>query len=750
MATRTVSRTDLVGVTSLSFIRPQIVSFNITKTKPLTQLYAFFDGTPVDQFITPSGGVLGGSITTDAAGAISGTFSVPAFTFNTGERILRFQDEQNFEINNIAGNTVGSASAKFTANGLKQTFQTTVTNITDVIVTITNIIFEPQPATQVFTTPSPIFTAGPSPAPGGAFLDEEGNPTNVGDPLAQTFFTYGVTGGCFLTKLDIWFQSKDSSLPVTLEIRNVVNGYPGPNLVSKWSSVTLPPSAVNISNNSSVSTTFTFTRPIYLQENKDYCFVLLANSNKYNVWTSKFGDESVENGTTIFEQPYIGSLFKSENNITWTAEQTEDIKFKIYKADFDISTPYTFTSKVNAPPILIRGSVLSVTSGSAVVSANLTFQHGYKTGDKILLSGVPNATYRGISESVLSNPTGFTITVISPYSFTFNAGVNATSTGTMHYSGILNYVDIDNAGTGYVAPVATVSGGGASTQATLSLTVVGGKISGVTVLTQGVGYISQPTITITDVSGSGGVLTGIADSIFSTAFNRKFQNLIPVVFAQTPPSTNISNLIKTSDENYVVGLHENADINVSTNIGKPAIIATQLTDVLSFGGNPSTEIITTLTSGNTNVSPMIDLAEKPRLLLQNYLINNNSNSASELTPSSGTSYSRYLSRITTIETVSTGVRVIVSAASIQSNSFEVFFRTSLTSNNSNHKSGNWVKLSCDTDTNLSVSDKEFKDYLFYKDSISPFDAYDLKIVLYSDNAYTYPTIDNYRSVILAT
>lgn len=749
MATRTVSRIDLVGITSLSFIRPQVVTFNITKTKPLTQLFAFFDGTPVDKYITSSGGVMGASIVTDAAGSVSGTFTIPALTFNTGERILRFQDERNFEVNNIAGNAIGSASGKFTANGFKHTYQTTTTNITDVIITISNTVFDSPPAAQVFSRPSPQPTPQ-TPAPIGSFLDEFGEPTDVGDPLAQTFFTYGVTGGCFVTKIDIWFQSKDSALPVTLEIRNVVNGYPGPNLISKWSTVSLPPSAVNISNNSSLSTTFAFTRPIYLQENKDYCFVLMANSNKYNVWTSKFGDESVETGNTIFEQPYIGSLFKSENNITWTAEQTEDIKFKIYRADFDISTPYAFTSKVNAPPILLRGSVMSVTTGSAVVVVDLDFQHGYKTGDKVAFSGVPTAVYRGIPVGTISNPSGFTITVTSEYSFTFNCGVNATSTGTLHYAGILNYVDIDNGGSGYVAPVATVSGGGASVQATLGVTVTAGKITGVAVLTPGTGYVSQPTIVVTDAAGTGAVLTGIADSIFSTAFNRKYQTVTPVMFAQTPPSTSIYNLMKTSDENYVVGQHEIININESTNLGKHAVITTQMTDSLSFGGNPSTELITTLASSNSNVSPLIDLAERPKLMMQNYLINDESNSASETTPSSGTAYSRYVSRITTIDTVSTGVRIFVSAASIQTNSFEVFFRSSLTANNADHKSGNWVKLSCDTDTNLSSSNIEFKDYLFYKDLITPFDAYDLKIVLYSDNSYTYPIIDNYRSVILAT
>lgn len=740
MATRQISRTDLIGTQSLSFIRPQIITFTISKTKPLSRLYAYFDGVDVNSRITPTGGSIGGNIITDASGSVSGTFSVPANTFNTGTRELTFLDDPDINAAQIPGAIIGSATAKFTAAGLKQTFQNTITNITDVVITIENIVDSPTPA-----TPTPATTPVD-----GSFLENGGAGSEVGDPLAQTFFTYGITGGCFITKIDIWFQSKDSSLPVTLEVRNVVNGYPGPLLVSKWASVVKAPADVNTSNNSSVATSFLFPRPIYLEENRDFCFVLMANSNKYFVWTSKFGDVSIETGNTIFEQPYIGSLFKSENNITWTAEQTEDIKFKIYKAVFDISTTREFTSKVNAPPILVYGSDFSVTSGSAVVSANFKFQHGHKTGDKIVLNGIPNATYRGIPVATLSNPTGFTVTSTGLYTLTFNCGANATSTGTLASSGILNAVDVDNGGSGYVNPTITLSGGGASTQATAVATVVGGKITAVTVLTQGVGYTSTPTLTLSDAAGVGAVLVPISETLFGTSINRRFQNMIPVMFTQTPPQTRITNTTRTSDENFVVGQHEIFDINTSKSVGKHAVLVNQQTEIASFGSNNSTQLITRLESVNANVSPVIDLAEPPRLLLQNFIINGTSNAASELTPSSGTAHAKYISKITTIETPSKGVRIFVSAASVKNTSFDVFFRTSLSSNASSHKNGSWISLTCDVEKNLSNSTSEYKDYLFYADSLSSFDAYDIKIVMYSTNQYEYPRIDNYRCVILAT
>ena len=38
--------------------------------------------------------------------------------------------------------------------------------------------------------------------------------------------------------------------------------------------------------------------------------------------------------TFISNQPYLGSLFKSQNASTWEPSQWEDLKFVLYRADF--------------------------------------------------------------------------------------------------------------------------------------------------------------------------------------------------------------------------------------------------------------------------------------------------------------------------------------------------------------------------------------------------------------------------------
>ena len=60
--------------------------------------------------------------------------------------------------------------------------------------------------------------------------------------------------------------------------------------------------------------------PVYIQENTEYCFVLLPNSNKYNAYVARMGETVLGSNRTISQQPYAVVLFKSQNGSTWTAE----------------------------------------------------------------------------------------------------------------------------------------------------------------------------------------------------------------------------------------------------------------------------------------------------------------------------------------------------------------------------------------------------------------------------------------------
>jgi hypothetical protein len=154
------------------------------------------------------------------------------------------------------------------------------------------------------------------------------------DPLAQTF-TVDDESGIFVTRCDIFFRTKDDmDIPITLQIRTVEGGIPT-SRVLPLSEVILDPEEVSTSTDSSIATSFTFKAPIYLEGRKEYAICLSTNSTKYSTFISRIGQEDFLTDTLISTQPFLGSLFKSQNASGWEASQWEDLKFTLYRAEFE-------------------------------------------------------------------------------------------------------------------------------------------------------------------------------------------------------------------------------------------------------------------------------------------------------------------------------------------------------------------------------------------------------------------------------
>ena len=78
-----------------------------------------------------------------------------------------------------------------------------------------------------------------------------------------------------------------------------------------------------------------FDSPVFLQQGNEYCIVLRTPSLNYRAWISQLGEVDVSGTNRVVStQPTLGSLFKSQNNKTWTPVQSEDMKVKLHKAKF--------------------------------------------------------------------------------------------------------------------------------------------------------------------------------------------------------------------------------------------------------------------------------------------------------------------------------------------------------------------------------------------------------------------------------
>ena len=406
----------VLNVAFIPFIRSRTVNFTVTRLKPNTKVFPFFDNIDVSSYVTPTGGALGGNLVSDANGALSGSFAIPDPTvdanprWRTGTRVFRLTSSSTNDLNSVVET---SAEGDYTARGSLETVRETIVSTR-----------EPRIVRENTTENRTI-----------ARTSTRRTDRQVGwwDPLAQTFLIDD-EGGVFITSLDLFFQSKpgasDSQVPVTLQIREVKNGYPSTNILP-FSEVSLNPNAVNTSVDASVATTFNFPSPVYIQENTEYAFVLLANTQEYNVYVSRVGQTNLGSDRTISQQPYAGVLFKSQNGSTWTAEQNEDVKFKMKRAEFEnVSGNVTFTND-SLPVRSLKSNPIRTTSGSHIIRVFHPNHGMHGTGNNVTLAGFEASTnYNGIAGSSINGTyTALTNITLDSYDVAIADSSNATASG---------------------------------------------------------------------------------------------------------------------------------------------------------------------------------------------------------------------------------------------------------------------------------------------------------------------------------
>ena len=259
------------------------------------------------------------SLKTTRTGQLFGTFNIPndtTMSFRTGSRQLRFSDNAA----NIRANSATFADVEYTAKGILEIRERTILSTKTASVVSERVPDVTETVTQTGTRVA--------------------SDTGWYDPLAQTFLV-DIDGGAFITDVDLFFAQKDDNLPIKIQIRNVVNGYPGP-MILPYSEVTLRSSEIAVDSvKGATATKFKFKSPVYLQNGTEYALVVISDSAKYRVWISEAGKVDVNGSGLISQQPYGGVLFKSQNASTWTAEQNQDLKFIINRAVFDVSQTAT-------------------------------------------------------------------------------------------------------------------------------------------------------------------------------------------------------------------------------------------------------------------------------------------------------------------------------------------------------------------------------------------------------------------------
>lgn len=266
-------------------------------------------------------------------------------------------------------------------------------------------------------------------------------PTRV-DPIAQSFFVDPAKhpDGMFITSIELFFKTVDQSSPVTLELRNMSNGLPGP-MVLPHGTIVVPGYTTKQSNDATASTRFVFDTPVFVAPGEDYCFVVKSSSLGYNLWCSRMGEKDVSTGLVIDTQPFGGTLFKSENDSTWIPDSYEDVKFVMRHAQFNTTSTANmiFRPQKTADNLNYAGlyhnlpiSFISTVRGSNVVTIKCPL-HGLIAGDRIMISGlaepIPATAYNGIPYTNLNGT--HIVDPIDSDEFTITVASSAIKTGSI-------------------------------------------------------------------------------------------------------------------------------------------------------------------------------------------------------------------------------------------------------------------------------------------------------------------------------
>ena len=203
------------------------------------------------------------------------------------------------------------------------------------------------------------------------------------DPVSQSFFvdpeTY--TKGMYVTSIDLYFRTKsrDNNRNVTVEIREMLNGYPSPEVIGLGDKAVVNNVNINISEDATEATTFTFKNPIYLGAGNEYCFTIKpeANDPDYAIWVAELGEKDITDPQTSgrIEAAYgAGVLFTSSNDRTWTARQNLDVKFTIKVAEFSTTSKVAYWNNVPVTNGYTYSALQSIIGDQILSDTNIVYE----------------------------------------------------------------------------------------------------------------------------------------------------------------------------------------------------------------------------------------------------------------------------------------------------------------------------------------------------------------------------------------
>ena len=597
-------------------------------------------------------------------------------------------------------------------------------------------------------------------------------PPRRGDPLAQSFFIQQ-KGGAFVSSIDVFFQSKDSTVPVTMDIRTIKNGFPTEEIVP-LSKVTVAAANVNTSATAATATRFTFKTPVYLAEGNDYCFVLRTRSLNYKVWVSRLNETDVTTSQVIDKQPSIGSLFKSQNMSIWTPDQFEDIKFTINRCKFTTGSNLSTSLKNGIiPEVKLPADSLFFTDNVASVTVLHPNHCMHTLQNYVDITGVVSDIPAVKLQTNMTNQQFTVDTVITVSDATFapsqinNAAISATNLGLIRIGGeIIAYKSIS--GNTLTVP----SGGRGLSNSTIIAhntndtvefyTLNGIPLTEINKRHQIADVVDMDRYKITTTAKANETLQSGGRNI-NASRNLQFESITPRFNQLVLPGTNLSvtmdSVAGASVSEKSTGTFSATPTVVLENLEVNELDSSRV--ILSkpnqdnYGSAQSFTLNTTMSTTVDNLSPLIQLSGSSVITAMNRInkiVNTDStlNLTSELEPTGSLHDAVYVTKKVNLETSATSVRVMFDAIRRQGADIKVFVKTRSDDEIDAFDLIEYEEVPVTSSGYPISTDVEgFKAFDYEITGLEKFKEFAVKVVMIADNQALAPKIRNFRALALA-
>ena len=550
------------------------------------------------------------------------------------------------------------------------------------------------------------------------------------NPTAQTFV---VDQASTLTAIGIFFAKApaDDDYGITIEMRPTSeDGAPSSIRYIPGTRVTATAAQIRAKTDpggSFAGTTFAaarefkfeFRHPIYVPANTLCSFVIYtsAPAGQYQMYIAKnlnylYG--STQEFYTFNSSTEQGAYYSSSNGTSWEADNSKDVTFKVYKAQFTTATKHTAVMFANnpGPKKLTESTVrdglshysfdpLTFTAASTLVKVRHP-SHGFQPGDKVVLStdGVNSFDSSGsingmFGRSVLGERT---IVNADPFGYTFNADSNAT---------------------------ASIRAGGTGLLATENY--------GIDQI-----YLNLPNVTPKKTS-----LFAKADLTTSKSF------------AGSETAYNTTSDIKLLPFKTI-------------RLKNPHMIATTENETLRLSGNPSGKFTVTMITDDANVAPHFNVntsfvgCEAALVDFQAAAAATGKNTLSSVSfvadsaSSGGTAAAQHLTIPYKLETSATSIVVYMDAVRPKGAEFSVYFRTKTAGDDGSKLTDqSFVEFSKTTKqvkgmgyNDIAPTDNytAFREYAFSVFDLNAFDEYQIKITMHTTRQTHPPVFANIRTI----